>query len=101
VNVAVGMQAGSNALTLVDTSGLQFKTTNLTERDVENIKPGALVTLRLKAHTDALTGKVNTVLGQSTGAQSGTALFTVLVDLDATGKRLLPGMTGQAEVAIP
>ena len=100
VNVAVGMQAGNNAISLVDTTGLQFKTTNLTERDVANIKIGSLVIVRLKAHAGALTGKVNTVLGQSTGAQSGTALFTVLVDLDATDKRLLPGMTGQAEVAI-
>ena len=100
MNVAVGMQAGNNAMSLVDTVGLQFKTTNLTERDVANIKAGSLVIVRLKALANALTGKVNTVLGQSSGAQSGTALFTVLVDLDTTDKRLLPGMTGQAEVAI-
>ncbi len=101
LNVAVGMQAGNNVMTLVDVSGLQFKTTNLTERDVANIKSGAAVIVRLKAHAEALTGKVTTVLGQSSGSQSGTALYTVLVDLDATAKRLLPGMTGQAEVAIP
>ncbi|NJM41186.1 MAG: biotin/lipoyl-binding protein [Anaerolineae bacterium] len=103
VSVAVGMAAGSGggsgAFSLVNVNGLQFKTTNLTERDVANIKAGGATTIRLKAHSDVFTGKVSAVLGQSSGSQSGTALFTVLVDLDATDKRLLPGMTGQAEIA--
>jgi multidrug resistance efflux pump len=99
VNVAVGMQGGSGAFTLVNVNGLQFKTTNLTERDVANIKAGGAATIRLKAHSDVFTGKVSAVLGQSSGSQSGTALFTVLVNLDPTDKRLLPGMTGQAEIA--
>jgi hypothetical protein len=85
---------------LVDVAQLQFQTTNLSERDVAGVGPGAAVSIRLKAHVAPLTGKVATVLSQSSGAQGGVALFTVLVDLDATDKLLLPGMTGEAELAL-
>ena len=98
INVAVGMQSSGTAFTLVDLSGLKFQTTNLTERDVAAVRVGADVTLRLKAHVKSFTGKVGAVLGQSSGTQSGTALYTVLIDLDPTTDKLLPGMTGQAEI---
>jgi len=100
VNVAVGAQSSGTAFQLVDLSNLQFTTTNLTERDVATIKVGAAVTVRLKAHTESLTGKVSAVLAQSSGSQSGTALYTVLIQLDPSDKLLLPGMTGQAEISL-
>lgn len=100
IKVAVGGAAGASAFVLVDVAQLQFQTTNLSERDVAGVGPGAAVSIRLKAHVAPLTGKVATVLSQSSGAQGGVALFTVLVDLDATDKLLLPGMTGEAELAL-
>lgn len=98
VNVAVGAQSSGTAFQLVDLSNLQFTTTNLTERDVATIKVGAAVTVRLKAHSESLSGKVSAILAQSSGSQSGTALYTVLIQLDPSSKLLLPGMTGQAEI---
>lgn len=98
VNIAVGGAASANAFVLVDASRLQFQTTNLTERDLNGLRPGTRATIRLKAHDTALTGQVAAVLAQSSGTQSGVALFTVLIDLDAGDKLLLPGMTGQAEI---
>jgi len=100
VNVAEGVAAPSAAFALVDLTNLQFKTTNLIESDVAQIKAGAPVTLRFKAHEETFSGKVNTVLAQSSGTQSGTALFTAIIDLDPTDKMLLPGMTGQAEITV-
>jgi HlyD family secretion protein len=100
VNVAVGAtpSTSSAAFSLVDLSGLQFKTTNLTERDVAKIQVGAPVTIRLKPYEDEFTGKVSAVLSQSSGTQGDTALYTVLINLDPTQNKLLPGMTGQAEI---
>jgi HlyD family secretion protein len=100
INAAVGVQAPSAAFTLVNLKGLQFKTTNLTERNVGSIKPGALATIRVKAYTEEFTGKVSAVLAESSGTTSETALYTVLIDLDPTQQMLLPGMTGQAEITI-
>lgn len=100
VNVAEGVVAPSSAFALVDLSKLQFTTTNLSESDVAQIKPGATVVVRLKSYEQTFTGKVNTILSQSSGTQSGTALFTAIIDLDPTDQMLLPGMTGQAEISI-
>jgi HlyD family secretion protein len=100
IKISVGGASSAAAFVLVDVANLQFQTTNLSERDVAGIGPGAGVTVRLKAHEAPLRGKVATVLSQSSGAQGGVALFTVLVELDATDKLLLPGMTGEAELAL-
>lgn len=99
VSAVVGASAPAAAFVLVNLGGAQFKTTNLTEVDVASIKVGAAATIRLKANTDTLSGKVAAVLSNSSGTQSGTALYTVLIDLDKTNALLLPGMTGQANIS--
>lgn len=98
VAAVVGAMPSGAAFTLVDLSALQFKTSNLVERDVAAMKVGAPVSIRLKAYTDNFTGKVSAVLSQSSGTQSGTAVYTVLISLDPTTRKLLPGMTGQADI---
>ena len=99
VSAVVGANAPSAAFTLVNLGRMQFKTTNLTEVDVASIKVGATATIRLKAHSDVFAGKVAAVLSNSSGTQSGTAIYTVLIDLDKTNALLLPGMTGQASIS--
>ena len=101
VNIGVGAASGGAAMVLVDPSKLQFRTSNLAERDVVALKPGASVSIRLKAHAEAIDGTVAAVLAQSSGTQSGSALYTVLIDVEPGTLKLLPGMTGQAEIAIP
>ena len=100
VNVAEGVTAPSSAFSLVNLDKLQFTTTNLSESDVAQIKQGAAVVVRLKAYEQTFTGKVKTILSQASGTQSGTALFTAIIDLDPTDQMLLPGMTGQAEISV-
>ena len=100
---AVTLTAGSTSegnVTLLDTARLIFRATNITERDVIAIKPGQSATLRLKAFNDLFTGKVAAVLPASSGMQSSTALFTVLIDLDPSTANLLPGMTGSVDITI-
>ena len=92
---------GANAtgnVTLIAPTALVFRATNISERDVIAIQAGQSVTLRLKAFDQAFTGKVSAVLPMSSGLQTTTALYTVLIDLDSTSTALLPGMTGQADI---
>ncbi len=98
VSLSVG-GAGGN-VTLLDVSQLQFHTTNLNERDVVNLQDGQAVTIRLKAFDKAFTGKVGNVLPVSSGQLSGVALYTAIVTMDLADAELLPGMTGQAEIAL-
>lgn len=99
-NVVQGVVPGETAFTLVNLSGMQFKTTNLVESDLANVKVGSTVSIRLRAVEQALTGKVAAILAQSTGTTGSTALYTVLIDLDQTDVTLLPGMTGSAEITM-
>ncbi len=98
IDAVPGVVAPATAFILVDLSHLQFKTTNLTERDVAKIKIGAAVSIRLKAYEQLFKGKVAALLPQSSGASNGQAYYTVLIDLDPTPQQLLPGMNGQASI---
>ena len=98
VNIAKGNLPTGAAFTLVNLSGIQFKTTNLSERDIALIKETNMATVRLKAFEQPIPGKVSAILAQSSGQQGGAALFTVLITLDKLDALLLPGMTGQAEI---
>lgn len=98
VNVAVGSVPKGVAFTLVQLDALVFETTNLSERDLAAIKIGNRATIRLKAFDRTFSGIVAAILPQSTGAQGGTALFTVLIALDPAEARILPGMTGHAAI---
>jgi multidrug resistance efflux pump len=100
VNLNVGADSGGSGITLLNTSSLRFRTTNLSERDVVRMQLGQPATIRLKAFDQAFTGKVAAVLPLSSGAQNGAALYSVLIEVDVAGAGLLPGMTGQAEIEI-
>ena len=100
VNVNVGVAPKGNAFTLIDLSQLQFRTTNLSERDLGNIKAGDAATVRLKAFDQRFDAKVAAIVPQSSGEQGAAALFTVILNMDAGGQAVLPGMTGQAEIEI-
>ena len=100
VTLVVG-GAATGAVTLLDTTSLRFRTSNLTELDVVRVKAGLPVSIRLKSFEEAFTGKVQAVLPISSGTQGNTAQFTVLIALDSPPTvALRPGMTGQAEIRV-
>jgi len=98
MSLSLGGEGGT--VTLLDVAQLQFHTTNLNERDVVSLQDGQTAAIRLKAFGQVFTGKVGSVLPVSSGSLSGVALYTAIVTIDPGGAELLPGMTGQAEIAL-
>lgn len=96
VDLTIGAGAG-DGVTLLDTSKLQFHTTNLSEQDVVT---GQTAEIRLKAFTQIFTGTVEATLPITSGTQGTSALYTAIIAIDPAGATLLPGMTGQAEIRL-
>lgn len=99
VNVAPGefVQENQVVLTLATLNNLQLETTDLSERDVPNVKIGASVDIFLEALNQSFSGKV---IGISPRADTvgGDVVFKVTIAFDEQPETLLWGMT--AEVTI-
>ncbi len=90
---------GSPIVTLLDTTQLEFHTTNLSERDLAQIEPGNAVLVTLKTYpNDPLAGTVLRIGLQAGGTVGDAATFPVIIALDATDLDIRPGMTGRAEI---
>lgn len=100
VNVSVGANATGAAMTLVDTRQVVFRTSNLSELNLGQIKVANVASVRLKPYDKTFAGKVSAILPSSSGVQGTSALFTVIIALDPATEDFLPGMTGQAEIAV-
>lgn len=91
--------AGTPIVTMLDTANLQFHTSNLSERDLAQIKPGETAVVTLKAYpNDPLDATVQRISLQAGAAVGDAATFPVILVLDATELDILPGMTGRAEI---
>ena len=101
VEVAPGAWVGSGTpvLTLLDTTQLEFHTTNLSERDLAKIFPGQTALVTLKAYPDdpieAQVLRVGWQVGEFVG---DAATFPVVLRLSETDLDLRPGMTGRVEI---
>ncbi|GIK58777.1 MAG: HlyD family efflux transporter periplasmic adaptor subunit [Chloroflexi bacterium] len=101
VDAAPGALVGSGSpiVTLLDTTQLEFHTTNLSERDLAQIEPGDTVVVTLKTYpNDPLTGTVLRIGLQAAGTVGDAATFPVIIALDMTDLDIRPGMTGRAEI---
>ena len=102
VEVAEGAMvgAGSPVVTLLDTTQLEFHTSNLSERDLARIVPGQTVRVTLKAYpNDAIEGSVVRIGTQATGTVGDAAVFPVIISISSNELDIRPGMTGRAEIA--
>ncbi len=101
VDVSAGavVGAGTPVVTLLDTSSIQFHTSNLSERDLAQVASGQVAEIVLKAYsTETVMGTVVGVAPQATGVLGDAALFTVMIRLDEADLILRPGMTGRVEI---
>lgn len=101
VDVAEGatVGAGSPIITLLNTTELEFHTTNLSERDLARVAPGQAVQITLKAFpNDVIEGSVVRIGTQATGMVGDAAVFPVIISI-SNSLDIRPGMTGRAEIA--
>ncbi|MCB8938634.1 MAG: HlyD family efflux transporter periplasmic adaptor subunit [Ardenticatenaceae bacterium] len=102
VEVAEGAMigAGSPIVTMLDTTQLEFHTSNLSERDLARVAPGQTVQVTLKAYpNDVIEGMVVRIGTQATGTVGDAAVFPVIVSISSDELDIRPGMTGRAEIA--
>ena len=102
IEVATGSMvgAGSPIMTLLDTTRLEFHTTNLSERDLARIAPGQTVQVTLKAYpNDVIEGSVARIGSQATGMVGDAAVFPVIISISSAELDIRPGMTGRVEIA--
>jgi len=92
---------GSPVVTLAKTHPLRFATSNLTERNVGDIREGANASVVLTAYPDqALEARVQRISAQARETTGGAVVFTVYLTLDAADLPLRAGMTGRVEITV-
>jgi HlyD family secretion protein len=90
---------GSPIATLLDTTQLEFHTSNVSERDFRLIVPGQTATVTLKAYPDQPLEAVVMRIGWQPGALVGDAVtFPIMLALSETDLDIRPGMTGRVEI---
>ena len=101
IEVASGAHIGGGTpiLTLLDTTQLEFYTTNLSERDIAKISPGQSALVTLKAFPDKPIEAIVIRVGWQAGDFVGdAATFPVILNLGETNLDIRPGMTGRVEI---
>ncbi|MFN2152408.1 MAG: HlyD family secretion protein, partial [Anaerolineales bacterium] len=101
VDIAPGAMVGSGTpiLTLLDTTQLEFHTTNLSERDLARILLGQQAVVTLKAYPNTPIDAAVIRVGWQTGEPVGdVATFPVILSLQAEDLEIRTGMTGQVEI---
>ena len=103
VQAALGalLGSGSPIAILLDTTQLEFHTTNLSERDLSQILPGQTAVVTLKAYPNEPIEATVKRIGLQAGAAVGdAATFPVMLALSETDLDIRSGMTGRAEIRI-
>ena len=101
VEFAQGARVGSGSpiVTMLDTTQLEFHTTNLSERDLVKIFPGQTAVVTLKAYPDGPIEASVLRIGWQVGEFVGdAATFPVVLSLSDTELDIRPGMTGRVEI---
>jgi HlyD family secretion protein len=98
-SVAASFQAATLFVIAQDLSRLQANIT-VDEADIGDVNEGMPVRFTVDAFPDReFEGRVSQVRQQGV-AESGVVSYTVVVEADNPGRRLLPGMTANAEIII-
>jgi len=101
VDAAPGALVGSGSpiVTLLDTTQLEFHTTNLSERDLAQIFLGQTAVVTLKAYPNEPIEAAVVRIGLLAGAAVGdAATFPVMLVLSETDLDIRPGMTGRVDI---
>ncbi len=101
IDIVAGEMAvpGKAVLTIGDLSDLRVETTDLSEREISQVKIGQSATVRLKAFSQDLAGKVIAIAPLST-LHNGDNVYKVTIQLDQAPQGLMWGMTGDVSIAV-
>jgi HlyD family secretion protein len=101
VNAAPGLSAANASVKIARAGSLRFVTTNFSERNLADIKPGDEATIHLKTYPDVpMPAVVYRIELQASAKDGDTALFTVHFDFNSGDFEVRPGMTGRVEIAL-
>jgi HlyD family secretion protein len=94
VNATVGdfVPMGQIQVVVVDPANLHVETTDLSERDVPNIKVGQNVEVNILPINQTVNGKVTAVSPQS-DTLGGDVVYKVLVEIETLPEEAFPGMS--------
>ncbi|MPM57131.1 hypothetical protein SDC9_103952 [bioreactor metagenome] len=92
------VQAGQVQIIVTDPAHLHVETTDLSERDVVNVKAGQAVTVTLKALNQQVKGKV-TAVSSLADTLGGDVVYKAFIQLDELPEGALPGMTVTVQFA--
>ena len=101
VDAAAGglVGAGTPVVTLIDMSGLEFITTNLSERDLNQIEVGQAARITLKSYPnqpiDATVARIDLT---ANGTVGDAAIFPVILRFESPDFTVRQGMTGRVEI---
>ncbi|GAB4541931.1 MAG: hypothetical protein Fur002_11260 [Anaerolineales bacterium] len=90
-------QAGRALLRLADTAHMQIVTTDLSERDILQVKTGQPVSVYFDALNVSVSGKVVRIAPQSQTV-GGDVVFPVFIELDQPQEDLRWGMSAEVEI---
>lgn len=91
--------AGSPIVTLIDVNGLEFVTTNLSERDLDQITIGQEAQITLKTYpNDPISGSVARIDLSASGTVGDAAVFPVVIQFSSDELTVRQGMTGRVEI---
>ena len=88
---------GQIVIVMGDLSQFQIETTDLSERDVPNVKVGQIATVSIQALNQKFTGKVSDVERVSTTV-GGDVVYKATIQLDTQPQGLLWGMTADVTI---
>jgi multidrug resistance efflux pump len=97
VSVGETVLPGQTVLTLADLSHLQVETTDLSERDVDEVAMGQQATVYVEALGSEIAGRVVRIEPQASKI-GGDVVYTVVVELDEQPPDLRWGMSVDAEI---
>jgi multidrug efflux pump subunit AcrA (membrane-fusion protein) len=94
VSISIGdyVSPGQVILVISDVSHMHVETTDLSERDIPQVKPGQAVTVSVKALNQDITGKVS-ILSPLADKLGGDVVYKVTIVLDEIPANLLSGMS--------
>jgi len=88
---------GQVLLTMADFGHLQAETTDLSERDVDQVKVGQSALIYLEALGEKIEGEVASISQQAT-IMGGDVVYAVIIDLATQPPNLLWGMSVEVEI---